>query len=124
MPPHCGATWLDFPTALNRAKNSMPAYVIVEIEVQEPVRYETYKQMVPQSLHAYAGRFLVRGGKAENPEGNWRPKRLGYAGVSLFRESESMVDLTGICSGEGHSAGNRAHADDCRRRSLVPAPQP
>ena len=54
----------------------MPAYVVVEVEVQDKQRYETYKQMVPPSLAAYGGRFIVRGGAAETLEGEWSPKRL------------------------------------------------
>jgi len=54
----------------------MPAYIVVEVEVEDPVRYEDYKKMVPQSLVAYGGRFLVRGGKVENLEGDWSPKRF------------------------------------------------
>ena len=54
----------------------MPAYIVVEVEVEDPVRYEDYKKMVPPSLAAYGGRFLVRGGKVENLEGDWEPKRL------------------------------------------------
>ena len=54
----------------------MPAYVVVEIEVLDAERYETYKQMVPPSLAAYGGRFVVRGGTAETLEGEWSPKRL------------------------------------------------
>lgn len=54
----------------------MPAYIVVEVEVEDPVRYEDYKKMVPPSLAEYGGRFLVRGGKVENLEGEWSPKRL------------------------------------------------
>ena len=54
----------------------MPAYVVVEIEVLDAERYETYKRMVPPSLAAYGGRFVVRGGAAETLEGEWSPKRL------------------------------------------------
>ena len=54
----------------------MPAYVVVEVEVNDPVRYENYKAMVPASLEAYGGRFLVRGGKVETLEGDWSPKRF------------------------------------------------
>jgi uncharacterized protein (DUF1330 family) len=54
----------------------MPAYVVVEVEVEDPVRYETYKQMVPPSLAAYDGRFIVRGGKVETLEGEWSPRRM------------------------------------------------
>ncbi len=54
----------------------MAAYVIVEVEVQDKDRYETYKQMVPPSLATYGGRFLVRGGEVDTLEGEWSPKRL------------------------------------------------
>lgn len=54
----------------------MPAFVVVEVEVADPVRYEDYKRMVPPSLVPFEGRFLVRGGKVETLEGDWSPKRL------------------------------------------------
>jgi len=54
----------------------MSAYLIVEIEVQEPVRYETYKRMADETIRAHGGRYLVRGGKAETLEGSWIPKRV------------------------------------------------
>ena len=54
----------------------MPAYVVVEIEVLDAGRYEDYKRMVPPSLAAYGGRFVVRGGAVETLEGDWAPKRL------------------------------------------------
>ena len=54
----------------------MAAYIVVEVEVLDAERYETYKQMVPPSLVAYGGRFIVRGGAAETLEGAWSPKRL------------------------------------------------
>jgi len=54
----------------------MPAYIIVEVAVQDPVRYEAYKEMVPPSLAAYGGRFVVRGGAVETLEGTWHPPRF------------------------------------------------
>jgi len=51
----------------------MPAYIVVEVEVEDPVRYEDYKKMVPPTLAAYGGRFIVRGGKVENLEATGRP---------------------------------------------------
>ena len=54
----------------------MPAYVVVEVEVLDKERYETYKRMVPPTLAAFGGRFIVRGGAAETLEGDWSPKRL------------------------------------------------
>jgi len=54
----------------------MSAYVIVEIKVNDPERYENYKKLVPSSLQAYGGKFLVRGGEFEVLEGNWKPNRI------------------------------------------------
>lgn len=54
----------------------MPAYIVVEVEVHNAEKYDTYKSMVPPSLAAYGGRFLIRGGKVETLEGEWAPKRF------------------------------------------------
>ncbi len=54
----------------------MAAYVIVQVDVKNPVRYEDYKRMVPPSIEKYGGRFLVRGGKTHTLEGDWSPKRF------------------------------------------------
>jgi uncharacterized protein (DUF1330 family) len=54
----------------------MPAYVIVEVDVQNPTEYEDYKKQTPGSLLPFQGKFIVRGGKTETLEGDWNPKRI------------------------------------------------
>ncbi len=54
----------------------MSAYVVVEIDVKDAQRYADYKTMVPASLEAYGGKFLVRGGTVESLEGAWEPSRF------------------------------------------------
>ena len=54
----------------------MPAYVIANINIEDPVRYEDYKRMVPGTLGPFGGRFIARGGNVEVLEGQWRPERL------------------------------------------------
>ena len=54
----------------------MSAYVIVQVDVKDPTRYEDYKKMVPPSLEKFGGRFIVRGGKTHTLEGDWAPKRF------------------------------------------------
>jgi len=54
----------------------MPAYVLVQIAVHDPVAYERYKQLSGAALQPYGGRFLVRGGAVETIEGSWHPARL------------------------------------------------
>ncbi len=54
----------------------MPAYLIADITVHDPVAFEEYRKLVPATVAAYGGRYLVRGGKTEVLEGGWSPKRL------------------------------------------------
>ena len=54
----------------------MSAYVIVEVEINDPVEYEEYKKLTPASIAAFGGRFIVRGAKSECLEGDWHPQRI------------------------------------------------
>lgn len=54
----------------------MPAYVLVEVEVTDPIEYEEYKKLTPASIAAYDGKFIVRGGKTDSLEGDWNPQRI------------------------------------------------
>ena len=54
----------------------MAAYIVVQVDIKEPVRYDDYRKMVPASLEKYGGKFLVRGGKTHTLEGGWAPKRI------------------------------------------------
>jgi uncharacterized protein (DUF1330 family) len=54
----------------------MPAYVIVDVQVTDPVRYAEYIKQSPSSIARYGGRFLARGGRAEKLEGVWDPHRF------------------------------------------------
>jgi uncharacterized protein (DUF1330 family) len=54
----------------------MPAYVVVDIEINDPKRYERYKLMAPASIAMYGGRYLTRGGETSVLEGDWTPKRF------------------------------------------------
>ena len=54
----------------------MSAYVIVDITVTDPERYEDYKKLAPPAIAAYGGQYVVRGGKSEKLEGNWEPNRI------------------------------------------------
>jgi uncharacterized protein (DUF1330 family) len=57
-------------------EEKMSAFVIVDVEILDPERYETYKTMVPDTVSKYGGRFLARGGSVEALEGGWSPQRL------------------------------------------------
>jgi uncharacterized protein (DUF1330 family) len=54
----------------------MSAYILVDIEVLDPVRYEDYKRLASAAIAAHGGRYVVRGGASEVLDGDWTPKRL------------------------------------------------
>jgi uncharacterized protein (DUF1330 family) len=54
----------------------MPAYIIVEIEILDPVGYEEYKKLAGATVEKYGGKYIMRGGKTEVLEGDWQPKRI------------------------------------------------
>ena len=54
----------------------MPAFVLANVTVNDPVRYEDYRRLVTPTIAKYGGRFIVRGGTVEVLEGDWRPNRL------------------------------------------------
>ena len=89
----------------------MAAYIIVDVEITDPVRYAAYIRVVPPTIAKYGGRFLVRGGKAETLEGSWKPRRVvvvefptfekarewweseEYRGPRALRQSASVTDM-------------------------------
>ncbi len=63
----------------------MSAYIIVDVQVTDPEVYKGYTKLVPATVEAYGGKFIVRGGAAENMEGDWEPNRV------VVLEFESMA---------------------------------
>jgi uncharacterized protein (DUF1330 family) len=54
----------------------MTAYVIVDIDVHDPIRYEDYKSLAAPTVELYGGKYIARGGRTETLEGDWSPTRL------------------------------------------------
>ena len=89
----------------------MKAYIIVDVNITNPTRYEDYKKLTPASLVPYAGKFVVRGGKTETLEGDWEPGRIvvlefpsvqqakawwssaGYAPAKAIRQSSADTKM-------------------------------
>ena len=67
----------------------MTAYVIVDINVTDPVGYEEYKKLAPTAVALYGGKYIARGGHTETLEGDWSPSRLvilQFESVELARK--------------------------------------
>jgi uncharacterized protein (DUF1330 family) len=92
-------------------KHFMKAYIIVDVKITDPKRYEDYKKLTPASLVPYNGKFVVRGGATTTLEGDWQPGRLvviefpsadlakkwwssdGYAPAKAIRQSASITKM-------------------------------
>jgi uncharacterized protein (DUF1330 family) len=54
----------------------MAAYLIADIEVEDPERYQEYVRQAGPAARAYGGEFIARGGATEVLEGDWKPGRV------------------------------------------------
>ena len=54
----------------------MPAYIIVNVTVLDQILYDEYKSMTLETILAYQGKFLARGGRTEVLEGDSSPGRV------------------------------------------------
>jgi uncharacterized protein (DUF1330 family) len=70
----------------------MPAYVIADVEVADPVRYEEYKRLAAASIAKYGGRYIVRGGRTEMLEGTWTPRRVAMVEFETFERAKQWYD--------------------------------
>ncbi len=69
-------------------------YIIGRIDVTDPDEYSRYAAGTPAAVAAYGGRFLVRGGTAEQLEGRGRSRNVilqfpDYATAKAFYGSEA-----------------------------------
>jgi uncharacterized protein (DUF1330 family) len=69
----------------------MSAYIIVEIEVLDPVGYEEYKKQAGATVAQYGGKYIVRGGKTEVLEGDWKPKRIVVLEFESMRRAKEWL---------------------------------
>jgi uncharacterized protein (DUF1330 family) len=70
----------------------MPAYIIVEIEIVDPTGYEEYKKLAGAIVEKYGGKYVVRGGRTEVLEGDWRPKRIVILEFESVRRAKEWLN--------------------------------
>jgi uncharacterized protein (DUF1330 family) len=52
------------------------AYIVADLEVKDPKKFGEYAEKVPKTIEQYGGRYLVRAGRFEVREGDWKPTIL------------------------------------------------
>lgn len=70
----------------------MTAFVIVDINVTDPVRYEDYKQLAAPTVEMYGGKYIARGGKTEVLEGDWKPNRLVILQFETLEQAKNWLN--------------------------------
>ncbi len=67
----------------------MPAYVIADVEVTNPELFEEYRELVPATVEAFGGKYIVRGGDSEVVEGDWTPSRTVIIEFESFEQAKA-----------------------------------
>ena len=67
-----------------------PAYLIVEMHVTDMEQYKQYMAQAPAQIKAYGGEYLVRGGRSETLEGDWRPHRVALLKFPSFEQAQAF----------------------------------
>jgi len=51
-------------------ETDVAGYLIANIQVKDPVKFEEYRQKVAPLIQKFGGRYLIRGGEVRRLEGN------------------------------------------------------
>jgi uncharacterized protein (DUF1330 family) len=70
----------------------MTAYVIVDINVHDPVRYEEYKKLAAPTVELCGGKYIARGGRTETLEGDWSPSRLVILQFDTLEQAKEWLN--------------------------------
>ena len=80
----------------------MSGYFIIQINVTNEENYKEYINQVTPIVHKFGGEYIVRGGKSEIAEGNWKYKRTvvlkfpTYEMVKKWHNSEEYKPIKKI----------------------------
>jgi uncharacterized protein (DUF1330 family) len=70
----------------------MAAYVIADIEIQNASAMAPYLPAVPAIVRKHGGRYLVRGGKSETVEGDWRANSVVVLEFPDMDSARAFID--------------------------------
>jgi len=90
----------------------MSAYVIFDVDIRDPVRYQDFMRQVKPALDAAGARYLARGGALKVYEGDWSPRRI------VLLEFPSVAAWEGFYHGPVYQ-GLKTIRDACISARLV-----
>ena len=90
----------------------MTAYVIFDVEIKDPTRYQDFMNGVKPALAEAGARYLARGGAHKVYEGDWEPRRI------VLLEFPSVAAWESFYNGPVYG-GLKAVRDECSSARLV-----
>jgi uncharacterized protein (DUF1330 family) len=90
----------------------MRAYVIFDIEIDDPIRYQEYRDLLWQGVKAASGKYLARDGALKVYEGDWTPRDL------VLLEFPSAAAWEAFYSGPSYQGLKEIH-DTCSSARIV-----
>ena len=69
-----------------------PAYIIFEADVTDPEGYEEYRGLAGAAVEQYGARYVVRGGRSQVLEGQWRPGRMVIVEYESFEKALAFYE--------------------------------
>ena len=90
----------------------MAAYVIFDVDISDPARYQEFMSGVKPALEAAGARYLARGGTHKVYEGDWEPRRI------VLLEFPSVAAWESFYGGSTYQ-GLKAVRDACSSARLV-----
>jgi len=81
----------------------MSAYVIFDVEIRDPARYQKFMNGVKPALENAGAKYLARGGAHKVYEGDWEPRRIVLLEFPSLQAWEDFYNgpvyqgLKGIC---------------------------
>lgn len=70
----------------------MPAYVVADVEVTDPIAFAEYVKAGPAIVAAYGGTYVARGGAVEMLEGGWAPTRLTIVRFDSVAQAKAWIE--------------------------------
>ena len=90
----------------------MPAFVIFDVEIRDPARYQDFMARVKPALEQAGARYLARGGEHRVYEGDWEPRRIVLLEFPSFEAWEAFYN------GDVYQ-GLKSIRDECSSARLV-----
>ena len=90
----------------------MSAFVIFDVEIRDPERYQDFMRQVKPALEAAGAKDLARGGAHKVYEGDWSPRRI------VLLEFPSVAAWESFYNGPTYQ-GLKAIRDECSSARLV-----